>query len=103
MKGKSINLCGELSIRELAVLIEKSKLLISVDSAAVHIASALSTPLVALFGFTDPVQWGPYPMKNTNIVIFKRLKGQKFENNLKDIEVEDVKKEVENIFSLNNS
>ncbi len=99
MKGKFVNLCGELSIRELAVLIEKSKLLISVDSASMHIASALSTPLIALFGFTDPVQWGPYPVKNTNIVIFKRLKGQKFENNLKNIEVEDVKKEVENILA----
>jgi len=95
MKGKSINLCGELSIRELAVLIEKSKLLISVDSAAVHIASALSTPLIALFGFTDPVQWGPYPMKNTNIVIFKRLKGQKFESSMKNIDVEDVIRAVE--------
>ena len=97
MKGKYINLCGKLSIRELAVLIEKCKLLISVDSATMHIASALNTPLIALFGFTDPVQWGPYPVKNTNSVIFKRLKNQKFENSMKNIEVEDVKRAVEHV------
>ncbi len=97
MKGKCINLCGELSIRKLAILIEKSKLLITVDSAAMHLAAAVKTPIIALFGYTDPILWGPYPERDINIIINKKSKNKKSENSMKKIEVDDVKKAVEQL------
>lgn len=43
---------GELSLLESAVLIERARLLISGDSAPVHLASAVGTPVVVIYGPT---------------------------------------------------
>ena len=94
MQGKFIDLCGELTIRELAMLIEKSRLLLTVDSAVMHIATAVKTPLIALFGFTNPVLWGPYPNRDNQIVIFKSPDKRLCKDNMKNIEVEDVQNAV---------
>lgn len=53
------NLAGQLSLMELAALIQKAQRLLCVDSVPMHMAAALGTPLLALFGPTDELQWGP--------------------------------------------
>jgi len=50
---------GQLSLLATAAAIERAKLLCAVDSAPVHFADALGTPLVALFGPTNPFHWCP--------------------------------------------
>lgn len=50
---KFINACGKTTINQLASLIKRCAVYISVDSAALHIASAMQIPFVALFGPTD--------------------------------------------------
>ncbi|MDD5120247.1 MAG: lipopolysaccharide heptosyltransferase II [Candidatus Omnitrophica bacterium] len=68
---KIINACGKTSINELAVLIKKCNVFISADSSPLHIASAVGTPFIALFGPTDHRRHLP-PGKN-HIVINKDL------------------------------
>jgi ADP-heptose:LPS heptosyltransferase len=53
------DLTGKLNLAELAALISKARMLCGVDSAPIHLADALSTPCVALFGPTNPYQWRP--------------------------------------------
>jgi lipopolysaccharide heptosyltransferase II len=60
---KLINLCGKTTINQLACLIKKCSVYISSDSAPMHIASAVRSPFVALFGPTDPRRHLP-PAKN---------------------------------------
>lgn len=55
-----INLAGETSVRELMALIDHCDIFLSNDSGPMHIASALDTPLLALFGSTSPVKTGPF-------------------------------------------
>lgn len=54
-----INLAGMTSLRELACLIKGCDVFVTNDSGPMHIASALKTPLVALFGSTDDTVTGP--------------------------------------------
>jgi len=51
--SKIINACARTTVNQLACLIKKCSVYISSDSAALHIASAVDTPLIALFGPTD--------------------------------------------------
>lgn len=51
---------GYLSPIGSAALIEASSLYVGVDSGPMHIASFVGTPVVALFGPTDPAKVGPY-------------------------------------------
>jgi heptosyltransferase-3 len=54
------SLVGELSLKELAALSQRARLFIGVDSAPMHIAAAVGTPTVALFGPSGDRQWGPW-------------------------------------------
>lgn len=53
-KCKPINALGKTNIPRLAALIKRCSVLVSSDSAPLHVASAVNTPFVALFGPTDP-------------------------------------------------
>lgn len=59
-----INLVGELSLMQLGSLIKKAKLLITNDSGPMHLATALRTRVLAIFGPTDPKIYGPYGAMN---------------------------------------
>jgi predicted lipopolysaccharide heptosyltransferase III len=50
---------GELTLGELAAFLQQLQLLITVDTGPMHLANAVRTPVVALFGPTDPRIWGP--------------------------------------------
>jgi heptosyltransferase-1 len=60
MQTDSIDLTGQTSLKELAALLQISRLLITNDSGPMHLAAAVGTTVVALFGPTDPRKIGPY-------------------------------------------
>jgi heptosyltransferase-3 len=62
-KSRPVNLCGQLSLKEIAALTAQAKLFIGVDSAPMQIAAAMGTPLVALFGPSGETDWGPWQAK----------------------------------------
>ena len=50
---------GTRTLPEAAGLMQQAALVISVDTAALHMAQAVHTPVLGLFGPTDPRIWGP--------------------------------------------
>ncbi len=54
------NFSGELSLQELAALTAQARLFVGVDSAPMHIAAAMATPVVAIFGPSGDIEWGPW-------------------------------------------
>jgi predicted lipopolysaccharide heptosyltransferase III len=58
-RRKVINLSGKTDLLTLAALIAQAQLLVTVDSAPVHLAAATDTPQVILFGPTNPFHWHP--------------------------------------------
>ena len=48
-----------LTLRQLVALLRRARLLVAGDTGPLHIAAAVGTPLVALFGPTDPLRNGP--------------------------------------------
>jgi len=51
---------GRTTLRQLAALFQEGTLLITNDSGPMHLAVAMSTPVLALFGPTSPRRTGPY-------------------------------------------
>lgn len=60
MPSRVINLAGKSSLKELVALIACCKILLTNDSGPMHIAAAVGTFPLALFGSTNPAQTGPY-------------------------------------------
>jgi heptosyltransferase III len=58
-RQKFIDLSGKTDLLTLAALVKQAQLLVTVDSAPVHLAAASQTPQVILFGPTNPFHWRP--------------------------------------------
>jgi lipopolysaccharide heptosyltransferase II len=69
--AKPIIACGKTNINQLVCLIKRCRVFISSDSAPLHIAAAVRTPYVALFGPTDPKWHVASGHKGT--IIYKNL------------------------------
>jgi ADP-heptose:LPS heptosyltransferase len=63
MKHAVLDFSGKVTVSEMASIISRSELFISNDSGPVHVASALGTPVLAIFGRNEsglgPRRWGP--------------------------------------------
>ena len=58
-KIKTYNLAGKTTIKQAAVLMKKCKVFVTHDSGTMHIAAAMKTPLIVLFGATNPKRFAP--------------------------------------------
>ena len=58
--AKPVNLVGRTGVKTLAAVLQRGDLLLSADSGPMHLATAVGTPSLALFGSTDPAVTGPF-------------------------------------------
>src|SRR5581483_8824232 len=54
-----LDLSAKIDLLTLAALLKRARLLLTIDSAPMHLAGALRVPQVALFGPTNPFHWRP--------------------------------------------
>ena len=71
MKNKPVFFCESTTLGELAALFKKASLVISNDSGPVHVAAAVGTPVISIFGRNQlglsPVRWRPLGNKSAAI------------------------------------
>jgi heptosyltransferase III len=67
-RADTVDLSGQLTLKQLAALTGHAKLFVGVDSAPMHIAAAMGTPVVALFGPSGELEWGPWGVASRVIV-----------------------------------
>ena len=59
-KSRPTIMAGRTTIKQFAAIAKRSVLFVGSDSGAMHIAAAVGTSVVALFGPSNPVEWGPH-------------------------------------------
>jgi len=60
MPGRAANLCGKTTIAETMAILARAALLVAVDTGPVHMAAALGTKCLVVFGSTRPEWTGPW-------------------------------------------
>ncbi|HEY5743898.1 MAG TPA: glycosyltransferase family 9 protein [Terrimicrobiaceae bacterium] len=68
LQGDFIDISGKTDLPMLAAVIGDASLLCGVDTAAIHLADAVGTPSLALFGPTNPFHWCP---RHTRSVVLR--------------------------------
>lgn len=58
---RPIDLGGRLSLKQTAALSALADVFLGVDTAPMHMAAAMNTPVVAIFGPSGAFDWGPWP------------------------------------------
>lgn len=71
LKTQPINAVGKTKLRQLAALAKRCAVFVSGDTGPLHIAAAVGTPVVGLFGPDDPNKTGPYTEQK--IILWKEL------------------------------
>jgi heptosyltransferase-3 len=56
----TLDLSGQLNLKQLAALSARARLFVGVDSAPMHIAAAMDIPTVGIFGPSGDREWGPW-------------------------------------------
>lgn len=59
-----INLTGKTTLKQLAYIIKQAQMFVGGDTGPMHLAVAVNTKTIALFGPTDPARNGPYGTNN---------------------------------------
>lgn len=80
-----IDLRGQVDLGELPDLVGHATLVVSNDSAPLHLASAMQRPVIGLFGPTSEERYGPYPTKDRKSLSISSRGGR-----IEEIEVKTV-------------
>ena len=79
-KAPVINLAGSLSLKQLVALLASAKIVLSNDTGPGHIAAALDTPVVIIFGYSNPARVAPYKKPNSFVAIDDGSRGEQTNN-----------------------
>lgn len=82
LPGDVVNVAGKLGLSGVACLLSRARVYVGPDTVVTHLAAAVGSPTVALFGPSNPVKWGPWPHGYTSDVNPFRLKGTQRVNNV---------------------
>jgi heptosyltransferase-2 len=97
-------LAGKTTIRQAAAILERAALVVTHDSAPMHLAAALERPLVAILGPTNPGRTGPYEVPSAVLTAgvdcapcyLKRMQQCPYDHRcMRDISVADVLRHAE--------
>ncbi len=67
---KPVNFCGKFNLNESFAAIGQADLMIGIDSGNLHMAAAVKTRVIGIYGPMNEKKWGAYPCKSgTNILL----------------------------------
>ncbi|MBI1278475.1 MAG: glycosyltransferase family 9 protein [Anaerolineaceae bacterium] len=69
MKQPAVITAGDTGVGQLAALFRRAKVVLGPDSGPLHLAAAVQTPTVTLFGPADPVEFGPWGSPQKHMVL----------------------------------
>ena len=56
-----VDASGKLNLNQVTTLLRRAVLYVGPDTSITHLAASIGTPVVTMFGPTNPVRWGPWP------------------------------------------
>lgn len=98
--GDSTLVAIDLSLGPLMALLRRAKFVVSADTGPLHLASALGSPTIGLFGPTDPCRNGPFSpqdvsVRNPGVSVTTYRRGKDFAASMLSITVEQVIKAID--------
>lgn len=73
MTETSYNIAGSTNIGQLAALYQRALVVLGPDSGPMHLAAAVDTPTVTLFGPADPIEFAPWGQRRKHALLASRI------------------------------
>lgn len=78
--GEDSVMAGELDVRQLAAAVAAARRVVSSDTGIAHLAVAMGTPSVTVFGPMPPSRWGPPPGSRRHLALWAGRRGEPYAN-----------------------
>jgi len=85
MKHFVINMVGKTSLKQLTALIGAADIVLAPDSGPAHIATTQGTPVIGLYGHSNPQRTGPYNSQNTVISVYEQFAEQQYNKPIEEL------------------
>ncbi|MGR5133202.1 glycosyltransferase family 9 protein [Vibrio alfacsensis] len=85
MRHPALNFVGMTTLKQLTAILNKAAVVLAPDSGPAHIATTQGTPVIGLYGHSNPKRTGPYNNLNDVVSVYEKLVTQqhgKSANNL---------------------
>ncbi|RBW43455.1 ADP-heptose--LPS heptosyltransferase I [Psychromonas sp. B3M02] len=111
MQQSAINLIGKTTLKQLTATLKQAQVVLAPDSGPAHIATTQGTPVIGLYGHSNPLRTGPYLSQDNVVSVYEKhveLQHKKPLNELswstrvkgsyvmQDINIEDIIKKINN-------
>lgn len=85
MQHSAINLIGKTSLKQLTATLRQAKVVLAPDSGPAHIATTQGTPVIGLYGHSNPLRTGPYLSQNNVVSVYEKHVQEQHKKQLKDL------------------
>jgi heptosyltransferase I len=72
MQQQATNLIGKTSLKKLTAVLKQASLVLAPDSGPAHISTTQGTPVIGLYGHSNPKRTGPYLSKDSTISVYEQ-------------------------------
>ena len=72
MTQPSINLVGKTSLKQLTAILKEATVVVAPDSGPAHIATTQGTPVIGLYGHSNPLRTGPYNNLSSVVTVYEK-------------------------------
>lgn len=85
MQHKAINLIGQTSLKQLTATLKQASLVLAPDSGPAHIATTQNTPVIGLYGHSNPLRTGPYLSAEYVISVYEQHVQEQHKKSLSEL------------------
>ncbi|ANU37748.1 glycosyltransferase family 9 protein [Vibrio scophthalmi] len=85
MQHQAINLVAKTTLKQLTAIIQQAQLVLAPDSGPAHIATTQSTPVIGLYGHSNPSRTGPYNDLNHVVSVYETHAKQQHGKNVEKL------------------
>jgi heptosyltransferase I len=71
MQHQAINLVGKTTLKQLAAILKRANMVLAPDSGPAHIATTQGTPVIGLYGHSNPQRTGPYNSRQYVVSVYE--------------------------------
>ncbi|EPN7234623.1 glycosyltransferase family 9 protein [Vibrio vulnificus] len=73
MQHPALSLVGKTNLKQLTALLNKAAVVLAPDSGPAHIATTQGTPVIGLYGHSNPKRTGPYNNLNEVVSVYEQF------------------------------
>lgn len=85
MESSAVDLVGKTSLKQLTAILKYADVVLAPDSGPAHLATTQGTPVIGLYGHSNPKRTGPYNSQNFVVSVYEHFAQQQYNKPINEL------------------